>query len=287
MTTPDTLQARRQSPWLEPDEARIVAITPESDGVSTYRLALADAEKAASFRFEPGQFNMLYVPGIGEAAISISSDPEARGTIDHTLRFVGNVTNAIRELKVGESLGLRGPFGRPWPLDAYRGADVIIAAGGIGLPPLRPVIHRLIRDRQAFGRVVLLYGARRPDELLFTQTYDEWRAADIEIEVTVDRADSTWPGQVGVVPMLFYHLRLDPSRTVVFSCGPEIMMRFVVFEALARKVAPERIFLSMERNMRCGLGSCGHCQIGPLFVCQDGPVFSYAELERFFSVEDF
>jgi NAD(P)H-flavin reductase len=287
MTMAKILEQHPETAWLAPDEVRILAVTTEANNVATYRLGFVDPQRAAAYSFAPGQFNMLYVPGIGEAAISISSDPEAAGFIDHTVRFVGNVTGAIRSLHVGDTLGLRGPFGRPWPLDAFRGSDVIIAAGGIGLPPLRPVLHRLIRDREAFGRVVLLYGARQPGELLFTHTYDEWKAHDIEIEVTVDRADSTWQGQVGVVPMLFYHLRLDPSRTVVFSCGPEIMMRFVVFEALARKVAAERIFLSMERNMRCGQGSCGHCQIGPLFVCQDGPVFSYAELERFFSVEDF
>ncbi len=287
MTTVDTLHEPHPAAWLAPEEVRVVSITPEAGNVATYRLAFADPERAAAYRFLPGQFNMLYAPGIGEAALSISSDPDAGGFIDHTVRFVGNVTGAIRKLEVGDSLGLRGPFGRPWPIDAFRGSDVIIAAGGIGLPPLRPVIHRLIRNREAFGRVVLLYGARKPDELLFTQSYDEWKSHDIEIEVTVDRADSAWQGQVGVVPMLFYRLRVDPARTVVFSCGPEIMMRFVVFEALARKVPPDHIFLSMERNMRCGQGTCGHCQLGPLFVCQDGPVFSYTELERFFSVENF
>jgi NAD(P)H-flavin reductase len=287
MTAPDITRTSRNTVWMAPQPVRIEAVHQEVDNVATYRVALTDPELAAAYSFRPGQFNMLYVPGVGEAAISISSDPQDKAGIDHTIRFVGNVTGAIRKLRVGDHLGLRGPFGQAWPLEACRGADIVIAAGGIGLPPLRPVIHHLVRHRGDYGRVVVLYGARSPEELLFTQAYDAWRQDEIEFEITVDRAGSDWQGQVGVVPMLFYRLRVDPTKTVVFSCGPEIMMRFVVFEALARKVPADRIFLSMERNMRCGQGGCGHCQIGPYFVCQDGPVFSYARLEPFFSVEDF
>jgi len=287
MTTADIMRDHKHLSWMAPDPVRIEAIESEIDNVATYRLAFVDKEIGDAYRFQPGQFNMLYVPGVGEAAISISSDPEDHRGVDHTIRFVGNVTGAIRRMVVGDVMGLRGPFGQHWPLHDCPGSDVVIAAGGIGLPPLRPVIHQLIRHRQDFGRIVVLYGARSPDELLFTDAFEDWRASGIEIEVTVDRAEASWHGQVGVVPMLFYRLRLDPAKTVVFSCGPEIMMRFVVFEALARKIPPDRIFLSMERNMRCGQGACGHCQIGPYFVCQDGPVFSYARLEPFFSVEDF
>jgi NAD(P)H-flavin reductase len=287
MTTADVAGDLTPTAWMAPQPVRIEGIVAETVNVATYRLAFIDQSLNQAYRFRPGQFNMLYVPGVGEAAISISSDPEDHAGVDHTIRFVGNVTGAIRRMAVGDSLGLRGPFGQPWPLEAHPGADVVIAAGGIGLPPLRPVIHQLIKRRKDFGRIVVLYGARSPDELLFTKTFDDWKAHGIEIEVTVDRADASWQGQVGVVPMLFYRLRLDPAKTVVFSCGPEIMMRFVVFEALARKIPADRIFLSMERNMRCGQGACGHCQIGPYFVCQDGPVFSYARLEPFFGVEDF
>jgi NAD(P)H-flavin reductase len=287
MTTADSFQDTKQKAWMAPHPVRIEAIKSETDNVATYRLAFVDHEIGEAYCFLPGQFNMLYVPGVGEAALSISSDPEDQSGVDHTIRFVGNVTGAIRKMAVGDILGLRGPFGQSWPLQDYPGSDVVIAAGGIGLPPLRPVIHQLILHRHDFGRIVVLYGARSPDELLFTDAFEDWSAHGIEIEVTVDRADSSWHGQVGVVPMLFYRLRLDPAKTVVFSCGPEIMMRFVVFEALARKIPADRIFLSMERNMRCGQGACGHCQVGPYFVCQDGPVFSYARLEPFFSVEDF
>ncbi|MGA9193442.1 MAG: FAD/NAD(P)-binding protein [Anaerolineales bacterium] len=287
MTTADIVRDTKPTAWMAPHPVRIEAIEHETENVATYRLAFIDPEIGRAYRFQPGQFNMLYVPGVGEAAISISSDPEDHAGVDHTIRFVGNVTGAIRKMAVGDVLGMRGPFGHPWPLDAYPGSDVVIAAGGIGLPPLRPVIHQLILHRENFGRIVVLYGARSPDELLFTEAFEGWKAYGIEVEVTVDRADASWHGQVGVVPMLFYRLRLNPANTVVFSCGPEIMMRFVVFEALARKVPADRIFLSMERNMRCGQGACGHCQIGPYFVCQDGPVLSYARLEPFFSVEDF
>lgn len=272
---------------LAPAWTHIESITPEADKIVTYRLAFDDPELAQTYTFQPGQFNMLYVPGYGEAAISISSDPADGASIAHTIRQVGNVTNAIGRMRAGDQIGLRGPFGRPWPVEDFRGSDVIIAAGGIGLPPLRPVVYHLIRHRDDYGRVVVLYGAREPDELVFADAYAGWQDQGIEVMVSVDRADDTWTGLVGVVPLHFYRLRVDPANTVVFSCGPEIMMRFVVFEALARRVPKDRIFLSMERNMRCGQGGCGHCQIGPFFACQDGPVFSYSRIEPFFGVEDF
>ena len=162
-----------------------------------------------------------------------------------------------------------------------------MAAGGIGLPPLRPAIYHIMQNRGDYGRVVLLYGARTPQDLQFPEEYEVWRAADIEVMVTVDRADERWEGSVGVVPLMFYHLRMDPQNSVTFTCGPEIMMRFVIYEALARRIPAENIYASFERNMRCGFGSCGHCQLGPYFVCKDGPVFSYKQLEPYFNVEEF
>jgi NAD(P)H-flavin reductase len=271
---------------LLPFWAQVMAVRQETADVSTLDLRFLDTEIAERYRFQPGQFNMLYLPGYGEAAISISSDPAAHGCISHTVRFVGNVTHAISRLSEGQTLGLRGPFGRPWPVEEHQGADVIIAAGGIGLAPLRPVIYHLMRQRQRFGRVVLLYGARSPSDLLFREHYPDWEEKGVEVMITVDRADDSWQGQVGVVPMLFYRLRVDPASCVVYSCGPEIMMRFVVFEGLARRVPPERIYLSLERNMKCGQGMCGRCQYGPFFVCKDGPVFTYRALEPYFNVEE-
>jgi NAD(P)H-flavin reductase len=272
---------------LKPSWAEVVKIQPEAEGIATYWLRFQDSNLSKAYRFLPGQFNMLYMPGYGEAAISISSDPEQRDVIGHTVRFVGNVTRAINRLKIGDVVGIRGPFGTHWPVENLEGKDLIIAVGGIGIPPLRPAIYHILRNRAKFGKITLLYGARTPSDLLFSSELDEWRKSDIDIQITVDRADSNWQGQVGVVPTLFYKFRLDPTRTAVLTCGPEIMIRFVVFEALARRVPTNQIYVSMERNMKCGQGSCGHCQIGPYFVCKDGPVFPFSAVEPYFNVEDF
>jgi NAD(P)H-flavin reductase len=259
----------------------------EAYAIATYTLAFDDEATRKSYRFRPGQFNALYLPGIGEAPISVSSSPYEPESLGHTIRFAGNVTRAISRLKVGDVIGLRGPYGSVWPLERARGSDLCLVTGGIGLAPLRPVIYSVIQDRKEFGKVYLLYGARTPADMLYTEEIEAWRTHDIQVHTAVDRADPSWHGQVGVVPMLFYHIRLDPRRTTVLTCGPEVMMRFVIYEALARRVPKERIFISMERNMKCSVGLCGHCQFGPIFICKEGPVFSYAQVEPFFGVEDF
>jgi NAD(P)H-flavin reductase len=249
---------------------------------------LDNSDVAATYRFNPGQFNMLYLPGYGESAISISSDPSSRnGTLSHTVRAAGNVTQALARKKIGDHIGVRGPFGSCWPVDSYYGHDIVIACGGIGLAPLRPAIYHILNRRDDYGRVILLYGARTPKDLLYTLEYDTWRSKGLEVEVTVDIGDAGWHRHVGVVPVLFYRLRLESDRTTVMTCGPEVMMRFVVFEALARRVHPEDIFVSLERNMSCAMGFCGHCQYGPHFVCKDGPVFSFRQVESLFNLEEF
>jgi NAD(P)H-flavin reductase len=278
--------AHREEHLLAPYWAEIKEIVPEAEGVSTYWLEFTDKEIREKYQFACGQFNMLYLPGYGEAAISISSDPEKPELIGHTVRFVGNVTQAISRLNVGETLGIRGPFGTTWQIDELQGQDVVIAAGGIGLAPLRPVIYHIINHRDDYGRVVIIYGARSPRDLLYPQEYATWEENGIEVMPTVDRADESWQGHVGVVPMLFYHLRFNNEKTILLSCGPEIMMRFVVFEGLARRIPTDRIYLSLERNMKCGQGFCGHCQMGPFFVCKDGPVFRFDQLEPYFNLED-
>lgn len=270
-----------------PRPAVITAVQPESPGVATYTLEFKDSAWRSHYRFQPGQFNMLYVPGIGEVAISVSSDSEAPETLLHTVRMAGNVTQAIARLKPGDVLGLRGPYGTTWPVQRARGRDLIFVAGGIGLAPLRPAIYYAMRHRADYGKVTVLVGARNPADLLYPGEYDSWRGHDVEVNVTVDRADDTWHGRVGVVPMLFYSLRPDPKRTTVLACGPEIMMRFVIYEALARRIGKECIYVSLERNMKCGVGYCGHCQFGPVFLCKEGPVFTYAQIEPFFGVEEF
>ncbi len=272
---------------LQPTWAEITDITKEVDGVATYWFRFTDPAVRAAYSFRPGQFNMLYVPGFGEAAISISSDPEQTDTIGHSVRFVGNVTHAIERLKAGDRVGLRGPFGTSWPMEALTRHDIFIATGGIGLPPLRPAIYHIMHHRSEYGKVTLLYGARTADQLMYMEEHDAWRAADIDIQLCVDRGDPSWTGRVGVVPMWFYGFRFDARNTGILTCGPEIMIRFVIYEALARRIPSDHVYVSLERNMKCGQGSCGHCQLGPYFICKDGPVFRFDALQPYFNVEEF
>ena len=272
---------------MVPLPATITQIQHEAPEVATYNLTFSNETLRQKYRFLPGQFNMLYLPGIGEVAISISSDPGQPDTLSHTIREAGSVTKAIARLKKGGVIGLRGPYGSAWPVDIAEGNDLIFVSGGIGLAPLRPAIFHIINHRQEYGQVTILVGSRTPADLLYPAEFDSWREQDIEVIVTVDRADESWPGRVGVVPMMFYNLRPDPRRTIVFTCGPEIMMRFVIYEALARRIPKERIFVSLERNMKCAIGFCGHCQYGPMFLCQEGPILSFNRIEPFFGVEAF
>jgi len=272
---------------LQPQWAEVLDITKEINDVSTYWMKFTDPAIQKAYTFQPGQFNMIYMPGFGESAISICSDPSDRSKIGHSVRFVGNVTNALGRLKVGDIIGLRGAFGTFWPMKELEGKDVFIACGGIGLPPLRPAIYHILHNREKYGKVTLLYGARTPADLMYTNEFDVWRKSNIDVQITVDRGDSSWTGRVGVVPMWFYQFRIDAHKTAVLTCGPEIMIHFVIYEALARRIPLENIFVSMERNMKCGQGSCGHCQLGPYFICKDGPVFRFDALQPFFNVEEF
>lgn len=228
------------------------------------------------FSFLPGQFNMLYLFGHGEVPISISGDAEQPGQLVHTVRGVGAVTRPMIQLQVGDGVGVRGPFGTPWPMDEARGTDVIVVAGGIGLAPLRPAILHLLKHREDFGRVIVLYGARAPSEMLYRDEFAQWRGRfDAVVEVTVDRAEPGWHGPVGVVTRLLERAAFDADDATLLTCGPEIMMRFVAREALRRGLPAERIWLTMERNMKCAVGLCGHCQWGAEFMCRDGAVFRY------------
>ncbi|MGB9591273.1 MAG: FAD/NAD(P)-binding protein [Candidatus Kryptoniota bacterium] len=239
------------------------------------------------FSFLPGQFNMLYAFGTGEAAISISSDPYKTDRLAHTIHRVGTVTSALSRLKRGDMIGLRGPFGMPWPMKKAEGKDVFIVAGGIGLAPLRPVIYYILRQRQKFQRVALLYGARSPLDLLYRVELEQWnRLDDFEVLITVDRGDSSWKGHIGVVTNLFSYIKLDASSTIALVCGPEIMMKYTVEELRHRGLSIEQIYISMERNMKCGIGICGHCQYGPKFVCRDGPVFQLPEVEYLIDIKE-
>ncbi|MBN1212575.1 MAG: FAD/NAD(P)-binding protein [candidate division Zixibacteria bacterium] len=253
------------------------------ESFDTFSLELDPLSGEKGHKFAPGQFNMLYVYGVGEVPISISGDPTRHKTLTHTTREVGTVTRAMRNLKVGDTLGVRGPFGSSWPVEDAVGNDVVIVAGGIGLAPLRPVIYYILAHREKYGKVVLLYGTRTPEDILFRKDLEKWRSRfDLETLLTVDRATGAWKGNVGVVTTLIGRAPFDPLNCVAMVCGPEIMMRFTVLELQKRGVEEDKTFISMERNMKCGIGLCGHCQLGPTFVCKEGPVYCYRDLKDVF-----
>lgn len=283
--TPLPTSQAAASPW-HTHTVTIRNVRPEVEGVATYDLAFQDPAVRDAYRFAPGQFNMLYLPGAGEIAISISDDPLNTESCAHTVRVAGNVTRTLASLKVGDTLGLRGPFGTSWPLAECVGRDVLLVTGGIGLAPLRPAICSLLHDRRRFGQLNLLYGARSPDTLLYQREYDAWSQNGMIVHTTVDRSAPDWTGNVGVVTLLLERLRsFDPTNTVLLCCGPEVMMRFTVMAALNRGLSPEQIWVSTERNMQCAVGLCGHCQLGPDFICKDGPVFRYDRIAPFMDVE--
>jgi NAD(P)H-flavin reductase len=253
----------------------------------TFTLDLAPADSATTGSFAAGQFNMLYAFGVGEVPISISSAPEAGSALQHTTRVVGTVTKALGRLKRGDMLGIRGPYGSHWPLAEAAGGDCLLVAGGIGLAPLRSALYQLMGHRGDYRRLVLLYGARTPEDLLFRRELERWRGKfDMEIAVTVDRAGSAWRGNVGVVTSLIARAPFEPANVVALVCGPEVMMRFTIMELQRRGVAAERIYLAMERNMKCALGFCGHCLYGPAFICKDGPIFRFDRLAPWFSIPE-
>jgi NAD(P)H-flavin reductase len=249
----------------------------------TFTMELKSANGKSIFPFAAGQFNMLYAFGVGEVPISISGDPNKPEKLIHTVRAVGAVSSALPKLKRGQEMGVRGPFGTHWPVDEAVGGDVLIVTGGIGLAPLRPALYQLIANRDRYGRIFLLYGARTPEEILYGRELAQWRAQfDLDVHVTVDRGTGSWRGNVGVVTTLIPKAAFDPSSTVAFVCGPEIMMRFTLLELKRRALAPSNVFISMERNMKCGVGFCGHCQFGTAFVCKDGPVFRLDQVTDLF-----
>ena len=266
---------------MTPQPCRVQDIVRET--VDTFTVELQPAFGGARFPFTPGQFNMLYVFGVGEIPISMSGDPAKTNSIVHTTRAVGAVTKAMRELKRGDMMGVRGPLGSSWPVDEAKGHDVVLVAGGIGLAPLRPALYQIVSNREDYGKVVLLYGTRTPEDILYRRELERWRARfDLEIYVTVDRATGAWRGNVGVVTTLIRKSPFDPSNTIAMICGPEVMMRFTVQELQKRGIDSERMYVSMERNMKCGIGTCGHCQYGPKFICKDGAVFRFDQLGEFF-----
>jgi sulfite reductase subunit B len=261
-----------------PVMARLGKVEPLTELEKLFTLELPDG---ASLGNEPGQFVEVSLFGIGEAPISISSSPSrSNGTFELCVRRVGDVTNAMHNLQPGDYLGIRGPFGKSFPIASMKGKDILFAAGGLGLAPLRSLINEVLDQRGSFGRVIILYGTKNPSEILFKDELLEWaEREDVEFHMTVDRGDENWRGHVGVITTLFPRVTLNPRNTVAATCGPPIMYRFVLMELLGKGIPESQIYLSLERRMKCGVGKCGHCQINDLYCCQDGPVFCYRDIK--------
>ena len=269
------------------ETVEVTRIRKETHDTYTLHLRSENGHGAKLFPFTPGQFNMVYAFGVGEVPISISGDPADPSSLVHTIRAVGAVTKSMSRLRAGDVVGIRGPFGRSWPVEHAAGHDVVIVAGGIGLAPLRPAIYHILNNREKFGKVVVLYGSRSPDDILYKRELEHWRSRfDLDVHITVDRATMGWRGDVGVVTTLIAKAPFDPRNTAAMICGPEVMIRFTVQEFIRKGVAPGEIFLSMERNMKCGIGLCGHCQYGPVFICKDGPVFSLESVKSLFNLRE-
>ena len=267
-----------------PASYRVAEVRREDAETSTLTLEPRRGEIPPS---AAGQFNMLYAFGVGEIAVSLSGDPQERRRLVHTIRAVGAASRALARLEAGAEIGVRGPFGTSWPLEAAAGKDVVIVAGGLGLAPLRPAIYRLFAERERYGRVAIVVGMRDPAHILYYDELEAWRArGDAEVAITVDTADAAWTGHVGVVTTLIPRLAFDPQRTLAMVCGPEIMMRFSVTALAHAGMRSADIYLSMERNMKCAVGFCGHCQFGPHFVCRDGPVFRYDRIAGILAVRE-
>ena len=263
----------------QPREACVIERIEEARGLFTLRLALCDPDAQRAYSFAPGQFNMLYLYGGGEVPISIVSDPRDEHVIDHTIRAVGRITRPLARLQAGDRIGLRGPYGRGWPLGEAEGRDVLIVTGGLGCAPVVSVIRYILRRRARFGRLNIVQGVKHSADLIWRRAYEEWAALpDTYVALAADRADTGWPWHVGRVTELFDTLCFEPANTLAMMCGPEGMMKAVAGMLLERGMAAEDLYLSMERNMQCGVGLCGHCQLGPWFVCRDGPVFRYSDV---------
>ncbi len=271
---------------MTPRFMRISRVRRETHDVKTFEIE--DPDATGPFGHQAGQFNMLYVFGVGEVPISISAEPGDSSKLIHTFRDVGTVTHAMMSMRRGDTIGVRGPYGTPWPIEECEGRDVIIIAGGIGLAPLRGAILRLLAERSRYGRITLLFGTRSPNDILFSDDLERWSTgAAMDLMVTVDHAGRGWQGDVGFVSNLIRRAQYDPTDAVALICGPEIMIRVAAAELLEEGQPADRIYISLERNMKCAVGFCGHCQFGPNFVCKDGPVFALDRVTDMLAVREF
>lgn len=271
-----------------PHEAVIVERIQESTSLFTLRLRFSDPEIHRQYQFEPGQFNMLYLYGVGEIPISIVSDPMDESIYDHTIRAVGRVSKGLFNLKQGDRIGVRGPYGRGWPLEQAEQKDIIIVTGGLGCAPVVSVINYIMNRRERFGKINIVQGVKHSNDLIWQERYDQWRAApETKVMLAADAGDPIWPWHIGPVTGLFEHLEFNKDRVIVMMCGPEGMMRVVIRHMLEQGINECDLWLSMERNMQCAVGHCGHCQYGGKFICKDGPVFCYEQVKDLFAVKGF
>ena len=271
------MQANPYRPW----EARITSITDLTATEKLFEFRLIDERIREAFHHEPGQFVELSLFGVGEAPISISSSPSKRGFIELTVRKAGRFTTELHKKQCGDIVGIRGPYGRGFPFEEMKGHDILLVAGGLGIAPLRSLINNIHDERSEFGKVTIIYGSRTPSEVMFRQQFEMWRhRKDFDLYLTVDHPDDTWDGEVGLVTKPFEHLEIDAANTYGAVCGPPVMYRFVINEMRKKNISYDRIYVSFERHMKCGMGKCGHCQIGHQYVCIDGPVFNYWEAKN-------
>lgn len=268
---------------LIPECYQVQSITHDTHDVFT--LTLVKPGEQNQQPFFPGQFNMLYQYGIGEIAISICGDPKGDQMLTHAIRAVGSVTRSMQQLKPGDEIGVRGPFGTHWPL-TKTDCDVLLIAGGIGLAALRSALFALAERSHQYQKITLLYGTRTIDDILYKKEMEAWKKQGLDVQITLDKADIHWKGHVGVVTSLIRKHLPNPNNTLVLICGPEIMMQFTLHELMVAQVDENNIYLSMERNMQCAVGFCGHCLYGPYFICKDGPVFSYPQVKNFLTIKE-
>ncbi len=266
-----------------PEPVVIVNRTKESSNIFTLSLQFLNEDKK-HFQYIPGQFNMLYLYGVGESAISISLKNDDH-SINHTIRAVGRVTKGFSHLKKGDTLGLRGPYGNGWPIDKAKGKDVLVITGGLGCAPSMSAIHHVIQNRDDFGRLFILQGIKHSKNLIFEQYYKSWsKLPNVDVHLAADHSGMSWPWYRGMVTELLDDINIDPDNILVMICGPEPMMKAAAVKSHQIGIDKAQIYLSLERNMSCALGHCGHCQMGDYFVCRDGPIFSYDEIEETLSL---
>ncbi|QLH41293.1 MAG: FAD/NAD(P)-binding protein [Coxiellaceae bacterium] len=271
-----------------PFPAEILQRRQDSSTIFTLQLRFCDSAMQTQYRFSPGQFNMVYLYGVGEVAVSLVSDPENTEQFAHSIRTIGRVTRGLAHLNVGDCIGIRGPYGKGWPVAMAQNKDIIIVTGGLGCAPVVGMIDYIMQRRQQFGRITILQGVKHSHDLIYQSRYDAWRQQpDTQVMIAADEIHGKWPWYLGHVTDLLAPISIDPDNTIAMMCGPEIMMQIALKTLLAKRIPAKHLFLSIERNMECAIGHCGHCQLGGRFVCKDGPIFNYTELQPWFGVPGF